>query len=80
MRKNNIKPAEAAEILGVSPQFIRVMVMAKQGKKVYHTRNTTTKATAVGRSAAAAERVGLENENSSSSKFKRRSREEYNSY
>lgn len=44
------------------------MVMAKQGKIVYHTRNTTTKATAAGRSAAAAERVGLENENSSSVK------------
>ena len=30
MRDNNIKPAEAAEILGVSPQFVRVAM--QQGK------------------------------------------------
>lgn len=28
MRDNNIKPAEAAEILGVSPQFIRVAMQS----------------------------------------------------
>lgn len=30
MRDNNIKPAEAADILGVSPQFVRVAM--QQGK------------------------------------------------
>ena len=30
MRENNIKPAEAAEILGVSPQFIRVAMQMGQ--------------------------------------------------
>lgn len=30
MRDNNIKPAEAASILGVSPQFVRVAM--QQGK------------------------------------------------
>lgn len=30
MRENNIKPAEAAEILGVSPQFIRVAMQKGQ--------------------------------------------------
>ena len=29
-RENNIKPAEAAEILGVSPQFIRVAMQMGQ--------------------------------------------------
>lgn len=28
MRENNIKPAEAAEILGVSPQFVRVAMQS----------------------------------------------------
>lgn len=30
LRENNIKPAEAAEILGVSPQFIRVAMQMGQ--------------------------------------------------
>ena len=30
MRDNNIKPAEAADILGVSPQFVRVAMQLGQ--------------------------------------------------
>ena len=30
MRDNNIKPAEAADILGVSPQFVRVAIQLGQ--------------------------------------------------
>ena len=30
MRENNIKPAEAADILGVSPQFVRVAMQLGQ--------------------------------------------------
>ena len=30
MRDNNIKPAEAADILGVSPQFVRVAMQVGQ--------------------------------------------------
>ncbi len=30
MRENNIKPAEAADILGVSPQFVRIAMQMGQ--------------------------------------------------